>query len=97
MRKCRVDEVLAPIIALVAQCTKGVQFNWAHYLYGEFLLNFRKVQELSKMFHYAWLLLSIVLIAWEFPKDIQFPSITAMYTSLWATKDAQRIKDNKIF
>ncbi len=46
------------------------------------------------MFHYAWLLLSIVLVAWELLKDNQFPSVAldlleaAKYASLWATKDA---------
>jgi len=48
-------------------------------------------------------MLSIVLVARESPEDSQFPSIVqdlpkaAKYTSLWATKDAQRIGDNKIF
>jgi len=63
----------------------------------------REVQELSKTFHYAWLLLSIVLVAWELLEDSQFPSVTSdlpeavKYASLWATKDAQHIKDSKIF
>lgn len=54
------------------------------------------------MFHYAWLLLSIVLVVWELPEDSQFPSVMpdlpkiTKYASLWATKDAHRIKDNKI-
>jgi len=49
------------------------------------------------------LLLSIVLIAREMPKDSQFPKIdsdlpeVAKYASLWATKDVKRIRDNKIF
>lgn len=48
-------------------------------------------------------MLSIVLIAGEFPKDSQFPIIdrdllkAAKYASLWAMKDAKRIHDNKIF
>jgi len=29
MRKCRADEVPAPVIALAKQCAEGVQFNWA--------------------------------------------------------------------
>ena len=29
MRKCCIDEVLAPMIALAAQCVEGFQFNWA--------------------------------------------------------------------
>lgn len=82
---------------------EGVQFNWARYLCGEFLMNFGKAQDISKNFHYAWLLLSIVIVAWELPKDNQFLSVAldvpeaAMYASLWATEDPQRIKYNKIF
>lgn len=55
------------------------------------------------MFHYAWLMLSIVLVAWELPKYSQFPSITsnlpkaAKYASLWVTRDAQQIRESKIF
>ena len=50
-----------------------------------------------------WLLLSIMLVAWELPEDSQFPSVAldlpeaVRYASLWATKDPQRIKDNNIF
>ena len=38
-------------------------------------MNCRKAQDERKTFHYAWLLLSIVLIAWELPKDSQFPPL----------------------
>jgi len=44
-----------------------------------------------------------MLVTWELLEDSQFPSVTpnlpevVKYTLLWATKDAQRIKDNKIF
>jgi len=75
MRKCCKDELLAPGIALVAQCTEGVQFNWVHYLCDEFLMNYREAQELRKTFQYAWLLMSIVMVAWELPKDSQLPSV----------------------
>lgn len=66
-------------------------------------MNYREAQELSKTFHYAWLLLLIALVAWELPKDSQLPSVAlevpeaAKYTSLWVTKDAQRVRDNKVF
>lgn len=55
------------------------------------------------MFHYAWLLLSIVVVAWELPEDSQFPLIAsdlpgaAKFASLWATKDPERVKNSKIF
>ena len=73
------------------------------YLYGDFLINCREAQEVSKSFHYTWLLLSIVLVGWELPEDSRIPSVVpdlpkvAKYASLWATKDAQCIKDSKIF
>lgn len=103
MRKCRTNEVSTQIISLAAQCAKGVQFNWARYLCSEFLANYREAQEFSKTFHYAWILLSIVLVAWELLEEIQFPSVVpnlpkaAKYAFLWVTKDAQCIKDSTIF
>lgn len=103
MRKCLTDEVSTPVVALAAQCAEGVQFNWVCYLCGEFLANCCKAQDLGKTFHYAWLLLSMVLVTWELPEDSKFPSVTpnlpeaVKYASLWATKDAQCIKDSKIF
>ena len=77
--------------------------NWSDYHHGDFLANFCEAQELSKKFDYVWLLLLIVLVAWELPEDSQFPLVApdlpeaAKYASLWETKDAQRIKDSKIF
>jgi len=97
--RCHADEVLVPIVALAAQCAEGVPFNWACYLCSEFLVNCHKVKDLSKAFHYAWLLFSIVLGAWELPEDSKFPSVmpdlpkATKYTSLWVTKDPQRVKD----
>lgn len=44
-----------------------------------------------------------MMVASEFPDDNQFPMVAqdlpevVKYTLLWATKDVQRIRDNKIF
>lgn len=103
MRKCHMDEVPVLVVSLAAQCAEGVQFKWLDYLCREFLENCCQAQEQGNTFHYAWLLLSIVLVAWELPEDNQFPMIAqdlseaVNYASLWATKDVQRIRDNKIF
>lgn len=43
MRKCRANEVLATVVALAEQCAEGVQFNWAAFLYEEFLTNCKEV------------------------------------------------------
>jgi len=82
---------------------EGVQFNWLDYLHREFLENCREAQEKRKTFHYMWLLLSIMLIAWEVLEEIQLPSVVPdlpeaeKYASLWETKDTECIRDNKIF
>ena len=68
MRKFCADEVLELVVSLAAQCAKGVQFNWARYLCQEFLANCREAKDETKLFHYAWLFLSIVLVAWELPE-----------------------------
>lgn len=75
LRKCHEDEVPAPLVALVEQCMKEVQFNWAEFLYEEFLANCKEAQEQGKTLHYAWLLLCILFMTWELPEDIQFPNI----------------------
>lgn len=55
------------------------------------------------MFHYAWIMLSIVLVAWDSAEDSQLPSIAldlpkaAKYALLWETKDAQCIRQSNIF
>ena len=103
MQKCRMDEVPASVVALVEQCTKGVQFNCSKFLCKYFLENCREAQEQGKTFHYAWLLLSIVLVAGELPEDSQFPTNArdlpeaAKYASMWATTDTHGIQDSKIF
>lgn len=73
MRKCRVNEFPTLVISLAEQCTEGVQFNWSLYLCSEFLANCHEAQDESKTFHYAWLLLSIVLVAWELPRTVNSP------------------------
>lgn len=81
MRKCRTDEVSAPVIALAAQCVEGVQFNWARCLCGEFLVNYCEVQDHNRNCHYAWLLLSIMLVDWELPAWRDF-NLTGHATSV---------------
>ena len=103
MRKCHTDEVTVPLVVLVGKCGRDVQFNQEDYICREFLENCCKAQEQGKTLQYAWFLLSIMLVAWELPEDIQFLRIAqefleaTKYASLWETRDAQRIRDNRIF
>jgi len=75
MRKCRGNEVPATVITLAKQCAEGVRFNWAQFLCDGFLTNCREAQEQGKTFHYAWLLLSILLVVGELPEGSQFPPL----------------------
>lgn len=103
MRKCRTDKVSAPVVLLVAQCTEGLQFNWACYQCSEFLTNCREAQDESKSFHYSWLLLLIMLVTWDLLEDNQFPLVekdfpeATKFVSLWATKEATRFIESKVF
>lgn len=79
------------------KCPEGVQFNWAQFLRDELLINCQEAQEHGKTFHYAWILLSILLVTGDLLKDSKFPTIgkdlpkAARFTLLWATKDAKRV------
>ena len=37
MRKCRANEVPAPVVTIVANCAEGYTYNWADYITKEFL------------------------------------------------------------
>jgi len=63
------------VIVLAKQCMEGVRFNLVQFLREEFLTNYREAQEKGKTFHYAWLLLSILLVTIELPKYSQFPPL----------------------
>ena len=38
-------------------------------------MNFHEAHDETKPFHYTWLLLSIVLVAWKLLEDSQFPPL----------------------
>lgn len=65
--------------------------------------NCHDVQEQGKNFHYAWFLLSVMLVARELPQDNQFPNNdrglpeAMKYASLWDMKDEKWIHDTKFF
>lgn len=73
MRKCHGSKVPAVVIALVEECAAGEWFNWSQFLFEAFLINYGEVQEEGKTFHYAWMLLSIILVTTDLPEDSQIP------------------------
>ena len=72
LRKCRPNEVPAPVIRIAINCAEGYTYNWAAYLTREFLEDARDAQEKGRPFHYSWLLILIALIGWKEPTEAQF-------------------------
>ena len=93
MRKCRPNEVHAPIVSIAANCAKGYSYKWAEYIAREFLEDVCDAQEKGRPFHYSWLLVLIVLVGWREPTEEQFVDVppeipaTARYASLWVSQD----------
>jgi hypothetical protein len=88
LRKCRKEEAPTGVIAVVAQCTKGVMFSWAPYLLNQFLVDCRDAQDNGTEFHYSWLIILIALAGWQEPKFSSFldrkgKCYAARYESLW--------------
>jgi hypothetical protein len=102
LRKCRREEVPTGIIAVVAQCTKGVMFSWAPYLLNQFLIDCRDAQDNGTKFHYSWLIILIALAGWKEPKFLTFldrmgKCYAARYESLWKEKDNKTQQANNMF
>lgn len=60
----------------------------------ECLIDCSESQEEAKMFHYAWLIILMVVVVWKEPEDSSFPYFkvdiceVAGYASLWFTKES---------
>ena len=92
MRKCRPNEVSAPIVSIAANCAEGYSYNWAVYIAKEFLEDVRDTLEKGIPFHYSWLLVLIALVGWKEPSEAQFVDVppnmpgAARYASLWVSQ-----------
>ena len=53
LRKCRKEEVLAGVIAVVAQCVESTSMRWAPYLLKLFQVDCKDAQDLGTKFHYS--------------------------------------------
>jgi hypothetical protein len=72
LRKCHREEAPAGVIAVAAQCVKGMMFSWASYLLNQFLLDCHDAQDNGTKFHYSWLIILIALAGWQEPKFSTF-------------------------
>ena len=93
MRKCRPNEVLAPIVSIAVNCAEGYSYKWAEYIAREFLEDVCDAQEKGRPFHYSWLIVLIALVGWREPTEAQFVDVppqmpgTARYASLCVSQD----------
>ena len=91
MRKCRPNEVSAPIVSIAANCTEGYIYKWEEYIAKEFLEDFHDAQEKGRTFHYSWLIVLIALVGMKEPTEAQFVDVpsnmlgAARYASLWVS------------
>ena len=65
----RSNQCTAWMIVVVELCEVGVQMNCSHYLLNELLENVEDSEEKGNTFHYSWLLILILFLAWEEPKN----------------------------
>ena len=76
--------------------------NWSTFLVNDFMEYYKEVQEKSQLFHYTWLLILIVLVAWREMDEFQFldttnkPFLEAKYANMWFTKKKRRPIDKII-
>jgi hypothetical protein len=53
LRKCRKEEVSVGVIAVAAQCAKGVMFGSTPYMLNQFLVDCRDAHDNGTKFHYS--------------------------------------------
>jgi hypothetical protein len=53
------------VVDLTRKCAEGLQMNWAKYLVNKLELDCREAQDQGYEFHFSWLLVLIVIFAWE--------------------------------
>ena len=93
MRKCRPNEVPAPIVSIATNCAEGYNYNWAAYIAKEFLEDARDALEKGRPFHYSWLIVLIALVGWKEPTEAQFVAVptnmpsAVRHASLWVSQN----------
>jgi hypothetical protein len=78
---------------------KGTLLSWTPYLLNLFLDDCKDTRDLGTKFHYAWLIILIVVVGWGEPKYNEFyprpgKCRATKYTTLWHTSDAKQRKEN---
>jgi hypothetical protein len=77
------------IVDLAGKCMEGLQMNWVSYLVNQLERDCHEARDQGYEFHFSWLLILIVFIAWDIPKGATFLDIEPIeplavkFTMLW--------------
>jgi hypothetical protein len=67
--------------------------NWVKYLVNQLELDYREAQDQGYKFHFSWLLILIMFVAWEMLEGATFSEIelfkplAVKFTTLWYSSD----------
>jgi hypothetical protein len=97
-------QVTGFLVDLAGKCAEGLHMNWVKYLVNQLELDYKEAQDQGYEFHFIWLLILIVFIAWEMLEGATFPDIepfeplAAKFSTLWYSNDMNKQwKSNAIF
>jgi hypothetical protein len=94
--KNRLNQVIGFVVDLTGKCAEGLQMNWVKYLVNQLELDCREAHDQGYEFHFSWLLILIVFIAWEMPKGVTFPDtepfepLATKFSMLWYSSDMNK-------
>jgi hypothetical protein len=102
--KNRPTQVTGFVVDLAGKCVEGLQMNWEKYLVNQLDQDYHEAQDQGYEFHFSWLLILIVFIAWEMPEGVTFPEIepseplAMKFTMLWYSSDmGKQWQSNAVF
>jgi hypothetical protein len=89
LQKNKPTQVTRFVVDLVGKCMEGLQMNWEKYLVNQLYKDCHEAQDHGYEFHFSWLMILIMFIAWDMPEGATFPEIepseplVAKFTTLW--------------
>jgi hypothetical protein len=104
VQKKRPTQVTRFVVDLAGKGVEGLQMNWVNYLVNQLELDCREAHDRGYEFHFSWLLILIMFMAWEMPEGVTFLDIdpfeplATMFTTLWYSSDmGKKWQSNVVF
>jgi hypothetical protein len=96
VRKNWPTQVTEFVVDLAGKCTEVLHMNWVKYLVNYLEIDCREAQDQGYEFHFSWVLILIMFIAWEMLEGSTFPDIepfeplAAKFNTLWYSNDMNK-------